>query len=166
MRHSDVKNKIISHCWKKFEGNSTIVEITLSRWEHFKQECIPVGCVPAAHWPYAAVYFPGGVCLVWGGLLLRGGLPGPGGCLPGLGGSPWSAGGVCLAGPGGLLLPEGSAWLVRRWGIPPCTEADPPHGQNSWHTLVKILPWPNFIAAGNKQGPCVYVLNVRPNTHM
>ena len=109
MRHSDVKNKIISHCWKKFEGNSTIVEITLSRWEHFKQECIPVGCVPAAHWPYAAVYFPGGVCLVWGGLLLRGGLPGPGGCLPGLGGSPWSAG--------------VSAWLVRgvscsRRGLP------------------------------------------------
>ena len=26
-----------------------------------KQECIPVGCLPAAHWPYAGVCFPGGV---------------------------------------------------------------------------------------------------------
>ena len=44
-----------------------------------KQECIPVGCVPAAHWPYAAVFFPGGVCLVLGGSPCQGGLPGPGG---------------------------------------------------------------------------------------
>ena len=52
------------------------------------QECIPVGCVPAARRPSAGVCFPGGggsawswgglpgpqggVCLVWGGL------PGPG----------------------------------------------------------------------------------------
>ena len=25
-----------------------------------EQECIPVGCLPAAHWPYAGLYFPGG----------------------------------------------------------------------------------------------------------
>ena len=25
-----------------------------------KQECIPVGCIPAAHWPYAAVFFLAG----------------------------------------------------------------------------------------------------------
>ena len=47
---------------------------------HRKQECIPVGCVPAAYWPYARVCF---------------------------------------------------------------------RGQNSWHTLLKILPWPNFVAGGN-----------------
>ena len=33
-----------------------------------EQECIPVGCVPAARRPYAGVCFPGG-----------GGVPGPGG---------------------------------------------------------------------------------------
>ena len=50
-----------------------------------KQECIPVGCVPPAHWPY-----PRGVsswgCLSRGGCLLGGVCPGgglPGGCLPG-----------------------------------------------------------------------------------
>ena len=58
----------------------------------------------------------------------------PGGCLL------W--GGVCLLWRE-CLLPGGC--------IPACTEANtlPPCGQNSWHTLVKILPWPNFVAAGN-----------------
>ena len=68
------------------------------------QECIPVGCVPAARRPYAGVCFRGGVCL--GGLpgpgvgvcLVCGGcLPGPGG-LPGLGGSAWCGRGVCIPG--------------------------------------------------------------------
>ena len=27
-------------------------------WRHFKQECIPVGCVPPAHWPYATHSIP------------------------------------------------------------------------------------------------------------
>ena len=62
-----------------------------------QQECIPVGCIPAAHWLYAAVFFPGG------------GLPGPGG------GSPWSGGGgVVRLGLGGVLLGPrgggGSPW--------------------------------------------------------
>ena len=45
------------------------------------QECIPVGCVPAAHRAYAGVCFlGGGVCLVWEGFsLVLGGLPGAGG---------------------------------------------------------------------------------------
>ena len=42
-----------------------------------KQECIPVGCVPAAHWPYAGVCFLGG-----GGLVLIP-LNFPLGCGPG-----------------------------------------------------------------------------------
>ena len=32
--------------------------------------------------------------------------------------------------------------------VQPCT---PPHGQNCWHTLLKILPCPNFVAGGNNQ---------------
>ena len=45
---------------------------------YFEQECIPVGCVPAARRPYAGVCFRGGGGLgsAWSG---GGGLPGPGG---------------------------------------------------------------------------------------
>ena len=68
-----------------------------------KQECIPVGCVPAARRPYAGVCF-------------RGGLPGPGGVSAWSGGwggvclvrgdvSAWSRGGVCLVG-GGVWHPS------------------------------------------------------------
>ena len=32
---------------------------------------------------------------------------------------------------------------------------DPPCEQNSWHTLLKILPCPKFVGGGNKQGPKV-----------
>ena len=90
--------------------------------EKYKQECIPVGCVPAARRPYAGVCF-------------RGGLPGPEGGLPGPGGSAWSGG--CLL-RGGFWYREGSAWSGgglpglggRGVGIPACTEADPPCEQN------------------------------------
>ena len=81
------------------------------------QECIPVGCVPAARRPYAGVCFPGGgVCLVWGGFSIRGGSSIRGGFLHPGGGSP-SRGG---------------------YGIPACTEADtlPPCGQT--HTCKNI----------------------------
>ena len=91
-----------------------------------EQECIPVGCVPAARRPYAGVCFLGG-----------GGLPGPGGGsawsrgvslvqggLPGPGGSPWSRW-VCL-------VWGGSAWLgggVLRGGWHPSMHwgRHPPH---------------------------------------
>ena len=98
--------------------------------EHFyQQECIPVGCVPAARRPYACVCFPGGGVSAWSGggvCLLRGVggvgwclLPG-GGCLPGWGVS--APGGVCLvwgvsAWSGGVSAPGGGC-------IPACTEAD------------------------------------------
>ena len=63
-----------------------------------KQECIPVGCVPAARRPYSGVCVPGGVS-AWSG----GGLPGPGGVLPVQGGSPSWAG--VLPVQGGFSLP-------------------------------------------------------------
>ena len=92
-----------------------------------KQDCIPVGCVPPACWPYLPV-FSGGGCLVQRGVsdlggvwsrrgvyLVQGG-PGPGGSDPG--GCTWSGGmsglggvpghwGVCsggVLGPGGYLV--------------------------------------------------------------
>ena len=102
-----------------------------------EQECIPVGCVPAARRPYAGVCLSGGVS-AWSGGLVLGGLPGPGGvCLvqggglvPGgvclvPGGSAWSGGGVCLV-PGGC-------------GIPACTEADPPPPVNRMTNRCKNI---------------------------
>ena len=63
----------------------------------YTQECIPVGCLPAARRPYAGVCFPGG-CLLPGVSALGGLLPG--GCL--LRGVSALGGGVSA--PGGLLL--------------------------------------------------------------
>ena len=72
-------------------------------------------------------------CLLWG-VSAPGGVPGPGGSAPG-------EGGVC----------SGGAWSRGGVGIPACTEADTPPVDR--HTPVKILPWPNFVAAGNYLWP-------------
>ena len=90
------------------------------------QECIPVGCVPAARRPYAGVCLVRGVCLIWGG-----------GCLPGPGGSAWSRG-VCLVWGGVCLVRGGLPDRGGGSGIPACTEADtlPPCGQT--HTCKNI----------------------------
>ena len=104
------------------------------------QECIPVGCVPPACWPYPSMHWAvvgclpgGGLCPgdVWsGGCMLRGvGVYPRGGCL---------SGGGCL--PRGVLQ------------TPPRTETDtPPCEQNDWQTGVKTLPCRNFVADGNKK---------------
>ena len=66
-------------------------------------------------------------------------LPGGGVCLVG-GGSAWS-GGACLV-QGGSLVQGGLASQHALRQTPPLwTESQ---------TLVKTLPWPNFVAAGNK----------------
>ena len=96
----------------------------------------------------------GGVCFLGGGAWSREGVPGPGrGCLVRGGGSApggwvgvWSGG---VPGPGrGDLLP----FCLVGGGIPACTEADTPPPPVDRHTLVKTLPWPNFVAAGNNTG--------------
>ena len=88
---------------------------------------------------------PGG--LVWGECLLLGGsAPGgvwSGGCL--LSGGVWSGG--CLVGGDGACSGWGGVWSGGY--IPVCTEADTPPPSVDRHTPVKILPWPNFVAAGN-----------------
>ena len=94
----------------------------------------------------------GGVCLLPGGGVCSGGCLLLGGLLWGVCSRGSAPGGVCS---GGVSAPGGGVGgcLLRGggWCIPACTEADTlsPCGQNSWHTLVKILPWPNFVAAGN-----------------
>ena len=80
-------------------------------------------------------------CLLMGGVCSQGVSALGGVCSWGsaLGGV-YSEGGVCY---GGESAP-GGVYPSMHWGRHP-----PPQGQNSWHTLVKILPWPNFVAAGN-----------------
>ena len=89
-----------------------------------KQDCIPIGCVPPARWPYlpACSVAGGGTWGVYlvgmGGYLVRGGVPGPGGYLvwgvylvlggvPGPGGCTWSWGVYLVR--GGVLGPRGGA---------------------------------------------------------
>ena len=85
---------------------------------------------------------PGGVwsqrgwCLVLGGLIQRGCLAG--GSDPGRG-----------ARLGGGVWFQGVSASVHAGIPPPGTRHPPPREQNSWHTPMKILPWPNFVAAGN-----------------
>ena len=60
--------------------------------------------------------------------------------------------GGCLLQGRGCLLPGGLVWggLVGGVGyIPACSEADPLPPVDR-QTPVKILPWSNFVAAGNK----------------
>ena len=99
----------------------------LAKEPNSKQECIPVGCVPAARCPYAEVCFPGGVCSRGGGCLLRGGCLLVGICSGGtaLGGLLW--GGVSA--PRGVLLPRGvcsqGVYPSMHWGRhPPSGKTD------------------------------------------
>ena len=99
------------------------------------QVCIPVGCGPPACCPYLPA------CTVPGG---RGSAPG--GCLL-QGVCSW--GGVCSQGClllGGLLLGGVSQHAMQ--------QTPSPREQNSWHTLLKILPCPNFFAGGKNIGHC------------
>ena len=128
--------------------------VMLISWQmriYRKVECIPVGCVPAARWPYAGVCFPGG-CLVRGGSAPRGGCLVRGVCSRRVSGRGVWSGGVCSwggsvpggglvwggSGPGGVSAPGGISQHALRQ-TPPVDRQTP----------VKILPWPNFVAASN-----------------
>ena len=117
---------------------------------------LPGGVCSQGVWSQGGVCSGGCLLPEFGGCLLWG-VSAPGGCLL------WGVsdpGGVCswwgVSTPGcGVCSRRVSALGVSAPGvsapggyIPACTEADTPRGQNSWHTLVKILPWPNFVAAG------------------
>ena len=98
----------------------------------YEQECIPVGCVPPACCPYLpACTAPGGVCSGWGGSAPRRGR-----------GGVFSRGGVCSQ--GGVSARGGGDQLALSQTRPPCE-------QNSSHTLLKILPCPNFVAGSKNE---------------
>ena len=96
------------------------------------QECIPVGCVPAARRLYAAVCFPGG-CLVWGvwsgpggSGLAQGGLVGGSLVWSGLRGSGPGGSGVCSGGGVGGLVRGGCTPVVSQHAL----RQTPSHEQN------------------------------------
>ena len=82
----------------------------------FKQECIPVGCVPPACWPYPVVSH-----------VSRGG----GGLLN-----------LLDADPSWMQTPPDAdpSWMQS----PPRCRPRPPYRQKEWHTLVKIWPCPKL----------------------
>ena len=103
-------------------------------WNYEQQECIPVGCVPAARRPYAGVCFQGGcllpvgllgggrfclfrgVCLVWG-------VSAPGECVCSRGGV-CSLGGSACSGEWGVVCLLQGCVSAPGGCIPACTEAD------------------------------------------
>ena len=90
-------------------------------------------CTLPAYWPYLLA------CTAQGG---GGACSGEGVSAPGGGVCSWGvpALGECL------LLGGVCSWvcLVPGGCIPVCTEGDPSCGQNSWHTLLKVLPCPKL----------------------
>ena len=106
---------------------------TVSLCARLKQECIPVGCIP-----------PAAVAISWGGSAsVHAGIHQP----P----LPWVWAWRLPTGQTLQAPPWVWAWKpARHAGIPPWRSARhagiPPHPcvQNSWHTLLKILPCPKL----------------------
>ena len=121
------------------------------------QDCIPVGCVPPARWPYLG---RGGVVPAW-----RGGVHLPGGCtclgeciclgvVPAQGGVPVQ-GGVPAGGVPAQGVPAQGGVPARgctcQGGVPArggCTCQVPPPW-TEWQTGVKILPQTSFAGGKN-----------------
>ena len=110
--------------WKYYLGPTSLQPVTIIAKYSFQTRMHSSGMPlsPSMHCAGGGVPPPEGVP-AWGVYLPRG-LYLPGGYLPR---------GNC---PGGCTCP---GYLPRY----------SPRGQNSWHTLLKILPCPNFIADGN-----------------
>ena len=90
--------------------------------QNIKPEYIPVGCLPST-----AVAAEVGCIPACTG---QGRVSAQGGCV---------AGGVCP----GVSAQGGVCWSA-------CWDTHTPYGQNSWHTLVKTLPFRNYVADRNK----------------
>ena len=105
-----------------------------------EQECIPVGCVPSAHWPYLVV------SAVWHACHAH---PLP--CTP-----PATHAHPTMHAPSPCMSPTTHA----RWHADPNAMQTPPASTphlprmpppwTEWQTPVKILPCRNFVAGGNK----------------
>ena len=108
------RRNICGYSCKYDSGLALTVFITVCK-RNTEQECIPVGCVP----PARLLYLP--ECSARGRGACSRGVPAP---------VLWE----CLVRGGGVWYPS------MHWGRTPL----PPCEQNSWHTLVKILPCPKL----------------------
>ena len=95
---------------------------------------------------------PGGCTWSRGVYLVPGGVPGPRGVYLVLGGCTWSGG--CTWGVSARYTPQ------TRPGTPPPGPDQVPPLLTESQTGVKILPWPNFVAAGNYVRPNVYIMKL------
>ena len=102
------------------------------------------GCVTGLVW---------GVYLVPGGVPGLGGVPGPGGCLSGT--LPWDQTRYTPRGPDQVPHPDQT-----RYTPPDQTRYTPLWTESQ--TLVKTLPWPNFVAAGNDRFAPLSPLELTP----
>ena len=134
---SDIKYKICS-----LSNEINAINRAINFQIYSQQECIPVGCVPPAHWPYAtrmapAMHAPHHACHP---------------CHT----HSSAMYSLCHAHPRAMHAPPAT---------PPAMHAPyhaPPRGQNSWHTLLKILPCPDFLAGSNGY---VLVIYLAVNSH-
>ena len=125
---TDEKTSVPARCSSDKKSNPMQLYLSLLK-QHSIQECIPVGCVPAAHWLYAGGVPP------WRGVSLTGGVSLAGGGSPwqGGGGSPWQGG---LLGRRVVSLAGGSLKQT-----PPPVDRITDKKHNLGH---------NFVAAGKK----------------
>ena len=103
--------------WGHSYINVNFIALIYGLMKQWKQDCIPVGCILPARWPYfAACSAPGGVLSLGGvlspwGLCALGGVSASGGCLlPG--------GWVCSGGVCSHLSPGVDTPLLTEWQTP------------------------------------------------
>ena len=168
--------KIILDTWQKStQRNFHVVKamaimLRFLEQPEIKQACIPVECVPPAHWPYLVVsakHAPCHTCppATHAPPATHTPLPCMLPChacplphmppLPTMHASP-----LCMPLPRMSQLPlpcMPPPHTPPAMHAPPRLHMPPPCGQNSWHTLLKILPCPNFVAGGNKH--CVTIFS-------
>ena len=141
-RPTDSANTSLSVCAKltkkiqavftKYSGPRERCHFSTKQEKQKEQDCIPVGCVPPACWPYLpSCTAQGGAC--------SGGVSAPGGGACSQGEACLLQRGVCSWGRGGLLPWGGLLWGYpnMRWGRPPCEQND--------RQVKKYYLAPNFV---------------------
>ena len=124
IKPGDFRHKSLIMKWRVCHTDTIKIQLLLRlfSFSYSVQLSLQQECIPAGCVPPA--HWP------WGSIPTRGGLPARG--VP--------AQGVYL--PGGVP----ARGCTCQGNIPAGTPL--PCGQNSWHTLLKILPCPNFVASG------------------
>ena len=100
-------------------------------WTWIKLECIPVGCVPPAHWQCLIVSVTHTTTPAMHAPTMH---------APCHAHAPTMHASPAMHTPRPCMPPPATHTLL--------LHMPHPHGENSWHTLLKILPCPHFVAGG------------------